>query len=1111
MSQSRRLRSILDYCRRPEAVAVQLLATALMALMPHTRAIAEWLDVDNDGYLDWSDASGNWTYGTYGTPGEDWDGDGAANWEELNAGTNPYLFDTDYDGISDGDEIHYVMPNMSWISPTNWDSNGDYISDYDEWRGFSGTPYPGGQLPNFPGATYYDYDGDGINNPEDPCPADPYNSDLDHDGIPNDQDPYFNTESDLDGDGIPNDQDAYPEDPTNNDTDNDGIPNDQDPYPSDPTNNDADNDGIPNEQDPYPYDATNGDADGDGIPNEIDPYPYDAGNLDSDGDGLPDGQDPYPNDPTNNDADGDGLLNYQDPAVHDPTNTSSINGIVWNNDAVGDEDYDGIINYNDPWPQDFYNALADWDDDGIANDSDPDPRSYENYSFVNRLYWFGAALGDVDNDGVVNYDDAWPYDPDNGANEAADTDRDGLPDAIDPAPLDAANTSATNGVAWTNAPLEDLDQDGVINFDDPYPLDYFDGSADFDGDGIDNDDDPDPLDAANISPTNGMVWNADYNHDPDGDGLANWIDPAPEDAIAGNADVDGDGLANDVDPQPWSAANYSFGNYYWYTMANDDADSDGVSNYFDPEPFAWFEDSDEDGLPNQLDPYPSDPTNQSSANNLAWPTDALADYDNDGVCNALDTYPYNRYNVDRADYDCDGLPDYQDPAPLDPTNYSPYNGQSWGAVALRDDDRDGKPNWRDPHPHIGGNIDKDGDGVLNQTDPFPYDAKNFSWINGTSWDGDVIGDMDSDGVPNWADPTSHDFDADGDGLRASQEALYHTSDQDVDCDDDGLTDYEEKILYHSDPLDAHSISRSRGWSGLYTDYQLVDHTDADHDAIPDRIEQLYGLSPGDPADAMGDLDGNGLTNLAQYQAGLALNADLSRYDSDGDGMSDIFEDYYLLSKHNFNDAVEDNDGDGVLNYEEQELVLSPVNADSLGRGGMGDLVALMEAILYPQGDAPDEDSDADGTPDWAAAALASSSSPVFSRQSPGDVDGDGMPDAWEHKYGRWKFPGIGLYLRSTDSSEDADNDELTNGQEFQTCTDPLVGDTDFDGVSDGDEDTDHDGIGNSTEFQLGTNWQNEDSDGDGYSDGQEIAEGTDPTDPASNSAIVGLRIFTRLQ
>jgi len=89
-----------------------------------------------------------------------------------------------------------------------------------------------------------------------------------------------------------------------------------------------------------------------------------------------------------------------------------------------------------------------------------------------------------------------------------------------------------------------------------------------------------------------------------------------------------------------------------------------------------------------------------------------------------------------------------------------------------------------------------------------------------------------------------------------------------------------------------------------------------------------------------------------------------------------------------------------------------------------------------------------------------------------DRDADGMSDQWEEQFG--------LDPDRSDSSEDPDGDDLTNGEEFA----------------------------------AGTNPHRNDSDGDGLADGLEMARGTDPADgesPVSGaepSAVTGLMVYT---
>ncbi len=61
--------------------------------------------------------------------------------------------------------------------------------------------------------------------------------------------------------------------------------------------------------------------------------------------------------------------------------------------------------------------------------------------------------------------------------------------------------------------------------------------------------------------------------------------------------------------------------------------------------------------------------------------------------------------------------------------------------------------------------------------------------------------------------------------------------------------------------------------------------DSDGDGMPDSWETLYGLSPTSSTDGTKDLDGDGLTNLAEYQN--KTNPTLT--DTDGDGVNDATE------------------------------------------------------------------------------------------------------------------------------------------------------------------------------------------------------------------------------
>jgi hypothetical protein len=974
---------------------------AMLVLLPVPAVRSGWIDTDSDAVNDsWEDTanSTSLSVASLDAASIDIDNDGAYNSEELTYGSDPYDLDSDNDGLTDGDEIHLAIEmGGKNYSLTAWDSNGDSVSDHDDFYGCFSVTYPGGQLPAFTGATYADYDGDGIKNP-----------------------------------------------------------------------------------------------------------------LDA-----------YPADPLNNDADMDGIDDGSDPVLGDATNTSTINGQTWGGNALGDDDTDSILNFWDQWPGDSSNGSNDSDADGIDNSTDPFPGVYSNYSDANGIYWYGDVFGDADLDWVPNYADQWPYDASNGA-PSNDNDGDGLMNDLDPAPGDSNNHSGVNGYDWYSYPLEDADNDGTNNFNDPWPYDTYDNLPDFDGDGWLNADDPFPKDGGNYSSLNQTAWGTAMMDDPDGDGLANWQDSHPNDTFNNLPDFDSDGIVNGVDPYPKDINNVSAVNgIAWLSTVNGDDDNDGTLNWNDAMP--WPDtDADDDGIDDAADPYPSDPNNYSGVNNLSWQGDVLGNSDGDALLNWEDAWP-NDANNGNPDRDADGYANESDPAPDEFANYSPHNWQSWYGSALGDNDNDGTANFfdSDPNQTYNNTVDSDWDGILDSNDPAPSDNTNYSFTNSTWWYGGALNDDDGDGTLNFYDPYPSGppppVDGDLDGLDANAEAFWGTNDSDVDSDDDGLFDGAEVSIHGSHPANAYSISQGRNWGNLYLDMDLVDLTDTDDDDIPDRIEQHYGLNPGWAGDALLDRDNNGVNNLTQYNAGFALDADLQRYDADGDGMSDVFEDVYaqVLSKSNPADAVLDADGDGVLNYEEQILLISPQNADTYGSSSpLGDLQVLMLSVRYPDGSnpAPDDVTPANGIPDWADAIKNTPTAPDlyhFTRQAAGDLDGDGLPDAWEHEFGRWKFATNGLQLRFDDAAEDADGDGLSNLFEYLIGTSPLAGDSDGNNVTDDNEDFDDDGLTNAQEMALGTSGIKTDSDGDGTSDAQELAEGTDPTAAASNAtALLGLRVFT---
>ncbi|HWG91453.1 MAG TPA: hypothetical protein VNZ52_11455, partial [Candidatus Thermoplasmatota archaeon] len=144
------------------------------------------------------------------------------------------------------------------------------------------------------------------------------------------------------------------------------------------------------------------------------------------------------------------------------------------------------------------------------------------------------------------------------------------------------------------------------------------------------------------------------------------------------------------------------------------------------------------------------------------------------------------------------------------------------------------------------------------------------------------------------------------------------------------------------------------------------------------------------------------------------------------------------------------------------------------------------------------DFDQDGIPDIEESVRAGTD--VLNN----DTDGDGMLDGWEARY-RATDPLTGRLLVNpliADAQNDPDRDNLTNLQEFRANTDPTRADTDGDGMPDafevrfgldplkgGDEegDLDGDGLSNLEESRLFTDPKSTDTDGDGLTDPEELA------------------------
>jgi uncharacterized protein (TIGR03382 family) len=439
----------------------------------------------------------------------DRDGDGLANTDEIDLGTDPDLADTDGDSLSDGNEA----PGGAGV-----DTDGDGTID----------------------ALDPDDDGDGLPSAQEVIDGVDHGRDVDGDGLRN----WLDTDSD--GDGASDDAEGRV------DSDSDGIPAYLDPDETPDPNADADGDGLTNAEElVLGTDPNLADTDGDGL-TDSEEAPAGAA-IDTDGDGAINPLDP--------DDDGDGLstaVELADAAAQgaDPDNDGLSNhldvdsdgdGLLDEVEGRGDVDGDGASNYLDldadgDGLDDATEGITDGDGDGVPDfldpvddgpDVDADGDGLTNAEEV--------ALGtepyndDSDGDGLLDGSETGT-DPSN----PTDTDGDGIPDPLDPdddddglLTVDERSDGAVHG--------NDIDGDGAPNWldtdaDGDGASDTTEGrDTDEDGDGV-----PDYLDPAE-GPGGGLT-------DGDGDGVLDEADNCPTDSNKIQADADLDGLGDACDP-----------------------------------------------------------------------------------------------------------------------------------------------------------------------------------------------------------------------------------------------------------------------------------------------------------------------------------------------------------------------------------------------------------------------------------------------------------------------------------------------------------------------------------------------------------------------------------
>ena len=340
--------------------------------------------------------------------------------------------------------------------------------------------------------------------------------------------------------------------------------------------------------------------------------------------------------------------------------------------------------------------------------------------------------------------------------------------------------------------------------------------------------------------------------------------------------------------------------------------------------------------------------------------------------------------------------------------------------AGRDSDEDGLPDRMEQtlYGTDHNNPDTDGDGledgweVANGLDPLDSGEPDDRDIENTNADGEDAGEQNE----TFPDPDNGPYgDPDRDGLTNVQEAAIGTNPTASDSDGDGLNDrwvspYTETVQTPQGPVTLLDPLNPNWGCPLLTpqveaEMKLIIGTST-WNSLP------VGPNGDHSCDSVLDIDRQGPDSLPNYLEEIYDTNPLEE-DSDGDLIPDRIEVGYGSQELQVHCGVPQF---GTIRLDAPYTDLM---------SGIGDLTWFNEDM--------DGDGRLNGPGDW-------------------DTDGDGMPDGFEYCYNTLLNPA-----NSTDAYGDVDEDGLNNVEEYEVAyswgavnfTNPLVADTDDDGMPDG--------------------------------------------------------------
>jgi len=557
-------------------------------------------------------------------------------------------------------------------------------------------------------------------------------------------------------------------------------------------------------------------------------------------------------------------------------------------DSWWDEDSDGdgmtnaqeVVFGSDPYSSDSdYDGLSDADErdltagmHGGMSPSDPWSWDSNNDGYSDHdTYWAwvsGTAL-------EVHYSSLTPPSPLH-TSYYYDADGDGHPNHQDAYPLD--------GTQWDSPPPEPVDTDGDGHADDQDS--HPDDNTQWDNWPVDNDSDDDGHDDDQDShPDDSTQWdNWPPDNDADDDGYDDDQDSHPYDPSQWDnwpVDTDGDGWPDDNDSHPDDVGRWSDGDGNGYNdddTNNQDMDAapDGTDSH--PQDSSLWDDRDGNGT-NDFEEEPvdddADDDGVTDSDESTSGTDPLnPDSDGDGLLDGEEhTATTSPLDVDT---DADGLTDYEEimvyhTNPRAPRTLAGQGPVDYYQVNRTDADQDGLPDLIEAHYGLSSSnpadayLDQDNDGFTN------LEAYNFGWHLGRGF-------------------RSYDYDADGitDAREAYWDAMY---------------------------------------SGIFSTSDRADATaDYDADGVLNIEELRLGLDPGNPSTlGMPDLDyanQNGFPGWTICRRPGQPGTDADN-DTDGDGMSDVWEHLHRFDLRDARDAIRDPDRDGLSNLTEYRFQSHP--------------------------------------------------------------------------------------------------------------------------------------------------------------------------------------------